>query len=179
MKLQKDLSLIELAVVTAILGITALAVIPNYSSTDPLQLESSATLVAEAMRFARSESIRTGLSYGGVEILPAQKRIRLFHADTSVDPPTPVYDVYQPLSKKLYDIQLGEAAFAATDAITATLNYPDTCDKPNLIIFDNNGVPFCGDPANVPLRQAVMTLSNGAMTLSVILEGITGRVRTQ
>ncbi len=178
MKHQTGLSLIELTIVTAILGITALAVIPNYSSTDPLQLESSATVVAEALRFARSESIRTGLPYG-FEIQASQKRIRLFHADTSVDPPTPVYDVYQPLSKKLYDIQLDELAFAEADTVNANLNYQDTCDKPTLIIFDGNGVPFCGDPANVPLRQAVVTLGKGATTLSVILEGITGRVRTQ
>jgi len=172
------LSLIELTIVTAILGITALAVIPNYSSTDPLQLESSATMVAEALRFARSESIRTGLPYG-FEIQASQKRIRLFHADTSVEPPTPVYDVYQPLSKKLYDIQFNDEAFAKADTLTATLNYQQTCDKPTLVMFDGSGVPFCIDPVGVPLRQGTVTLSKGTMTASVLLEGITGRVRTQ
>lgn len=178
MRAQTGLSLVELTIVTAILGITALAVIPNFSSTDPLNLESSATLVAEALRFARSESIRTGLPYG-FEIQAAQKRIRVFRADASVDPPTPVYDVYQPLSKKLYDIQLDEAVFAAVDTVNSNFNYQNTCDKPSLVMFDGNGVPFCGDPASVPLRQAVVTLSKGAISLSVILQGLTGRVRIQ
>ena len=58
---QRGLSLIELTAVIAILGIIALAVLPSFSSTDQYKLELAAQKIAEALRYARSASLRSGV----------------------------------------------------------------------------------------------------------------------
>lgn len=170
--------LTEVLIVVTILGIVAVVAVPNFSSTDPVQLKSSTKLLAEAMRFIRSESIRTGMPYG-FEIQSSQKRIRLFRADIGTNPPTPVYDVYHPISKQLYDIDIDEHPFAAADAVNSSTNFRGTCNSPTFIVFDRNGIPFCVDPMTVILEQASVTLTKGQSTRIAQLDGITGRVTIQ
>ena len=171
-------TLVELLVVVSILGVVALVAIPDFSSSNPQTLDLAAEEFANAMRFARSEALRTGEPRGFRQ--PAdKKRIRVFRPDTSTSPWTLNYDVYHPVSKQLYDIKLNDHPFASADSIDRTFNYQATCNQPGNIYFDRNGIPRCTNPETVFLEQLNLTLALGAHTRIVTLHGITGRVTVQ
>ena len=74
---QHGFSLMELAVVVAILGIVAAVAMPNLAATDVQIVELAAAGVADAIRFARSEAIRSGTPHG-VNTDAAGNRIRVY-----------------------------------------------------------------------------------------------------
>ena len=174
----RGFSLVELVIVTLILSIVAVVAIPNVSTGDEAKLELAAQEMADAMRFARSESLRIGESRGFRQ-QSSQQRIRVFRADMGTSPPTLVYDVYHPLSKHLYDIELSKHAFAGVGTISHNPTYRGTCNIPANVYFDASGTPWCADPENILLEQFDVTLSLGAHTRVVTLHGITGRVTVQ
>ncbi len=171
-------SLVELLIVIAFLGIAASIAIPDVSTTDVSRLELAAAEMANAMRFARSESMSQG-SPRGFRQQSITQRIRVFRPDTSVSPWVPIYDVYHPLSKQLYDVDLSQHTFASVDDITHNRVYRGTCNTPGRVYFDVNGTPWCTDPENILLDNFVVTLTAGSHTRTVILHGITGRVTVQ
>ena len=175
---QRGYSLLEILLVISILGVVAAVAIPNFSATDPGKLDLAADEIAEAMRFARSEATRTG-SPRGFQQDSSQKRIRVFRPDMSATPWTPVYDVYHPVSKKLYDIQLDAHPFASADGISHSRIYRGTCNQSGSVYFDSNGTPWCADPETVLLQQFDVTLSLGPFSRVVTLHGVTGRVTIQ
>ncbi len=171
-------SLLELLIVVTILGIAAAVAVPDISTTNTTKLDLAAEEIAEAMRFARSEAIRSGQPRGFRQQSGA-KRIRVFRPDTSVSPWNPVYDVYHPVSKKLYDVDLDTHPFASAGAITRTPIFLGTCNVNGNIYFDNSGIPRCNDPETVLLEQLDITLTLGKHNRVVTLSGITGRVTVQ
>ena len=64
LKYRAGFSLLELSASLFILGIMILVMIPSFSSTDPKKLELAAEIVAQALRYARSEAMRTGEIHG-------------------------------------------------------------------------------------------------------------------
>ena len=99
-------TLVELLVVVSILGVVALVAIPDFSSSNPQTLDLAAEEFANAMRFARSEAIRTGEPRGFRQ--PADtKRIRVFRPDTGTSPWTLNYDVYHPRQQTTLRYQAG------------------------------------------------------------------------
>jgi type II secretion system protein H len=171
-------SLLELLIVVTILGIAATVAIPDFSAATPNKLELAAEEFAQAMRFARSEAMRTGQPHGFRQQSGA-KRIRVFRPDTTVSPWLPIYDVYHPISKKLYDIVLDTHPFASVETITRTPTFRGTCNITGNIYFDGNGTARCLDPETVLLEEFNMTLTLDKHTRIVTLQGITGRVAVQ
>ncbi len=176
--LQGGTSLTEITLVVAILGIVAVVAIPSISSYDSELLELAAEEMAEAVRFARSEAIRTGTLHG-IHTQNTQLRIRVFRGDTVTTPPTPVYDVYHPVDKKLYDIDFRAHPFVTVDSFSAATSFSGTCNNPSYTVFEENGIPVCSDPMAVRLDQADLTLKKGNASITVTLHGITGRVTIQ
>mgnify|MGYP002063100860 FL=1 len=168
-------TLVELLVVIAIMGVAAAVAIPNLSSSDPQRLDLAAEEFANAMRFARSEAMRTG-EPRGFRQFASSKRIWVFRPDTSTSPWTLNYDVYHPVSKKLYDIDLNTHPFVAADSLSSNRVYRGTCNKTGEIYFDSSGIPRCADPETVLLEKLTMTLALGPHTRIVTLHGITGRL---
>jgi type II secretion system protein H len=171
-------SLLELLIVVTILGIAASVAIPDISTTTPNKIELAAEEFAEAMRFARSEAMRTGQPHGFRQ-RSINKRIRVFRADTGTSPWSLIYDVYHPLSKQLYDIDLDSHAFASANSTTRTTAFIGTCDERRNIYFDGNGTARCMDPETVLLEEFTVTLTLDKHTRIVTLKGITGRVIIQ
>ena len=171
-------TLVELLVVLAILGVAAAVAVPSLSSSDPQTLDLAAEEFANAMRFARSEALRTG-EPRGFRQKSSNKRIRVFRPDTSTSPWTLNYDVYHPVSKQLYDIKLDTHPFAAADSVVRNRTYRGTCNTPRNVYFDSTGIPRCADPETVLLDWFDVTLTLGPHTRVVTLHGITGRVTIQ
>ncbi len=175
---QRGYSLLELTLVVLILGIMALAVIPSFFSSDSSQLDLAAEIQAEAMRYARSEAMRRGEPMGFRQ-QNGQKRMRVYNLDTGTVPWTVVYDVYHPVSKKLWDIRLDEHPFAAADTVSTNKVFQGVCNKVSNIYFDRNGIARCADPETVPVERYEVTLTLGTDSRTVSLDGFSGKVTIQ
>ena len=175
---EKGYTLVELLIVIGILALVAAIAMPDYSSTSDEQLRLVTEEFASAIRFARSESIRTGEPHG-FQFLTSQYRIRVFRADTSGSPWTWLWDVYHPLEKQLYDYTF-PADLAGSGAPVAHVPvYRGTCSRPGAVYFDANGTPWCLEPENVLLETYQLDLVAGAEQTTVNLDGVTGRVTVQ
>lgn len=175
---QAGLTLTELLVTLSILGIVAMAAVPELTSTTPHKLDLAAEEIAGAIRFARSEAVRLGQPTGFQQ--PAGSRqIHLFSSDTSTTPPPQVFDVYNPVSRKLYDVALDTHPFAAADTVTRSGTFRGTCNSPGDIVFDSSGTPWCNDPRSVLLDRLDITVSLNGFSRIVTLNGITGTVTVQ
>ncbi|MDJ0881050.1 MAG: GspH/FimT family pseudopilin [Gammaproteobacteria bacterium] len=171
-------SLLELTIIVLILSIMAAAVIPAFYSTDVERLEAASEIQAEAMRYARTEAMRRGQPMGFRQ-QNAQKRMRVYSLDTSTAPWTVNYDIYHPISKKIWDIKLDEHPFAAADNVSTNKIFQGTCNTPANIYFDKNGMARCADPETVPVELYEVTLRLGNETRIVSLDGFSGKVTIQ
>ena len=171
-------SLLELTVVILILGIMAVVMIPEFSSTDPISLDLAAEKYASAIRFARSESIRTGKPHG-FRATVTNRRLRVASLNESTSPWTLVYNIYHPVSRKIYDFDLDNITAARDILLEKSLSYRGTCNTQSNLYFDKDGSAWCTDPDNVALITYNLTLSQGSHSLLVSIDGITGRVTVQ
>ena len=171
-------SLLELLLVLMVLGIVVVAAVPGLSPGDQKRLELAASEIAVAMRYARSEALRTG-EPRGFQLQTTEARIRVVSADTSSNPWTPRYDVEHPGVHNFYDIDLASRPTAGIDAITRNAVFHGNCNNSDLIFFDAGGMPSCGDSGGALVDQYDVTLSFGSQSRVVSLHGITGRVTVQ
>ena len=173
---QVGYTLTELMIVVTILAIVAAIVVPAATSTRPKkELQLVAEEFASAMRFARSESIRTGEPHG-FRFLTNQYRIRVFSADTSGAPWTWVWDVYHPVTKQLYDYTFPADLTGTATPVTHTPVYRSTCDRTGVVYFDENGTPWCLEPETALLDSYRLDITTADGQITVDLDGITGRV---
>jgi prepilin-type N-terminal cleavage/methylation domain-containing protein len=168
-------TLVELLIVIAILGIAAAVAIPFLSATRPYQVELASSGFANAIEYARSEAMRTGQPYGFTLDVSTQ-RVRVFRADTSSTPPTPVYDVYNPVSRQLYDVQPGTSQFDALDAVSAAPKYRGNCLDTRNTVFDAHGVAYCNNPGSILLQDLLVTFRLGGLQQQLRLDGVNGMV---
>ncbi len=172
-------SLAELLVVIAILGMAAAVSAPQFSSVDPQQLDYAAREIAETIRFTRGEAVRRSEARG-FELYAGEKRIRVFRPEIPSQPGEPViFDVRDPISKRLFDVKLDELKYAKVDSLEQSSIYRGTCDQPTRAYFDAAGVARCANPDNVLIEQQEITLTLGSQVRVVHLNGITGRVSIQ
>ena len=172
-------TLAELIAVVSIIAVIAAVAVPVTSNrSERQQLDLAVAEFAAAIRFARSESIRTGKPHG-FRFLTNQYRIRVFSADTSASPWTWVWDVYHPIDKQLYDVTFPADLTGSVDPVTHAPLYRGTCNRPGVIYFDANGAPWCLEPETVLLDSYRLDFVAGARQASVVLDGITGRVTVQ
>ncbi len=177
---QAGLSLVELLLVITILGFAAMLAIPSFSVGGHAKLELAAEEFAQSMRYARSLAMQQGAPFGFRNIAGAEvTRIRVFRLDTTTNPWTPIYDVYHPLSKNLYDIDLASHRFAYSESVNRAISFRGNCSVAGNTYFDANGTPWCADPSDVLVNQLDITFSAGAISRVVTLHGISGRVTVQ
>ncbi len=175
---QAGYTLVELVITITILAVIAAIAVPAFSSSDEKELQQVAEEFAAAIRFARTESIRTGEPHG-FRFLTNQYRIRVFTADTSGNPWTWIWDVYHPVDKRLIDYTFPPDLAGAGPPVTHSPVYRGTCDRQGVIYFDANGTPWCLEPETVLLDSYRLDFDTGNAQVSVSLDGITGRVTVQ
>ena len=175
-KEKRGYTLVELVIVVSVIALIAAIAIPATTSTNSdKQLELIAEEFASAIRFARSESIRTGKEHG-FRFLTSEYRIRVFSTDTLASPWTAVWDVYHPVAKQLYDYTFPAELAGTSTPVTHSPVYRGTCDRQGSVYFDDNGTPWCLEPENVLLESYQLDIVTNAGQASVNLDGITGRV---
>ncbi len=178
-RIRNGYTLIELVIVVSTIALIAAIAIPATTSTaSDKELERVAQEFAAAIRFARSESMRTGTAHG-FRFLTNQYRIRVFRADTQVSPWTWVWDVYHPIDKDLYDYTFPDDLVGASTPVVHVPNYRGTCNRQGAVYFDDQGTPWCLEPETVLLESYRLDFVTGDSTASVGLDGVTGRVTIQ
>jgi len=175
---QRAYTIIELLAVVALIGLTASIVIPSAIPGESKKLDLVAMEVANAMRFARSEAMRTGNTMG-FQQKATSNRMRIFNIDIGSVPATFEDNVYHPVDKNLYTRWFGEQPFAFNGEVEHSSTYQGICNLKSKIYFDADGTPWCTDPVNVLLERFDVGLKLGASTRIVRLHGITGRVTIQ
>lgn len=181
-------TLIELVAVVAVLAIIAKAALPLAGPVGEKKLDAAAREVSSALRFARSEAIRTGIIHGvdfSVDGATGYRRIRVFRTDTA-SPPNPVYDVRDPLSRNLYDALLVTASGTAGVVLSSATFYYKTGLITVIVrdwaAFDTRGTPiYYPDTANYSAYSSspnvsAATVSYGGASRQVALDPVTGRV---
>ncbi len=171
-------TLVELVITITVLAVIAAIAVPAFSPVDDKELQQVAAEFAGAIRFARTESIRTGEPHG-FRFLVNQYRIRVFTADTSVNPWTWVWDVYHPVSKQLYDYTFPADLAGSAVPVTHVPVYRSTCDRQGAVYFDANGTPWCLEPETALLESYELDFEAGNARATVRLDGITGRVTVE
>lgn len=168
-------SLIELLIVIGLLSLIAAIAVPVITENDVSMLDVAAAEVASAIRYAQSESIRTGEPHG-INANQFGQRIRVYHLQGA----TPVYDVYDPLTKQLYDLKFG-ASMANVSIQDVYIKFEGTFSSTSYLGFSGaTGIPkynFSGTIRMLDTAYVRLSLDGELRTIDV--SPMTGRVTVQ
>ncbi len=180
---QAGFSLLELAIVVLILGIMALVVIPDSAPSNQQKLDLAANQIAQALRFAHSEALRTG-EHHGVTISQVTQTITVIKWDLTTDPVSTELIPYHPVDKQSFVFDADQMSLAPGVSITNgsdIFNYT-TVGRRRSLIFDPRGVPVWvqgSDDSVHRLIDGVVNLSDGQHQRDVAVAPLTGRVTVQ
>ncbi len=167
-------TLIEVLTAVFILGLLAAAVVPTFASNDEQKIELATTELKNALRYARSQAIKTRSPYG-MRIQTDTKQLQLFRLDTGTIPPTEEFDVYHPVDKKLYARNLDAISFTNGTSYSANFQYQGSATVFWAIAFDAYGEPI--SPVSLlPLTSGTVTASFNLQTRTVTIIPVNGRV---
>jgi len=180
---QRGFTLTELLVVVIILGVIAAVVAPGIQSADPAKVDLAATKVAEAIRFARSEAMRTG-DVHAVRIQHGQEEVTVEKTNLTIEPVNAELVLYHPVTRQPYGFDLD------TDSATSGVVIANTTDvfdyaglgRRRRLLFDAQGVPIYMKPIageTYHLTDATIRLAMGNFERVVRIDTYTGRVTIQ
>jgi prepilin-type N-terminal cleavage/methylation domain-containing protein len=179
---QRGYSLPELLAVVIILGIAASVAIPDISTTNPNKLDLAVEEVAQAIRFARSESLRTGEIHG-VEISQNTQRVVAYKADLTTTPVSKAFVLYHPVTKLKLDYKVDTASMSEGVSITNTQDpFLYATGRLKNLLFDDTGTPIWivnSTSTTYILQDGTVQLSYGGDDRTVQVAQITGRVTVQ
>ena len=175
-------SLPELLAVVVILGIAASVAIPDISTTNLNKLDLAAEEVASVLRFARSESLRTGEIHG-VEISQNTQRVVAYKADLSTTPVSMASILYHPVTRQVLDYQVDTSTMMSGVSISNAQDpFQYAMGRRKNLLFDSSGTPIWivnATGSTYMLQDGVVQLSYGNASRSVRIAQITGRVTLQ
>ena len=176
----RGFSLTEILIVVAILGVIAVVVVPSFHSGDEKKLDLAANEVAQAIRFTRSEAIRTG-SIHGIQISQATQRVVAYKANMTADPVGKEFILTHPIDKKPLDFDFDDQSTTLGSRITNSqdpFNYQSLGRRKNLL-FDAVGTPVwvvVSGNTTYHLRDGMVQLEYIGQQRVVKIAPITGRV---
>ena len=172
-------TLIELVIVVGIVGIIAAVAVPALFNDDEGALDRAAAELASAFRFAHAEAIRTGQPHG-VVANDSDQYVKIYRLDDTVNPPVVHYDVYDPLTKQLYDLRF------QTDRLKPSISdiyfkFEDFWWPQDFLGFAGaTGVPKYNDSGTLRLLEnGYIRLSHDGMTRTIAVSPLTARVTVQ
>lgn len=177
MMVSRGFTLTEMLLVVAIVGLVASAATITLAESDTAKLDAAASEVVSLIRFARSESIRTGTAHG-VSASAASQRVRPYIRSEPLG--FPVYTVRNPVNKHLYDLQF-DTDPGISDVAISTANFDFAgIGAQTLLGFNIDGVPKYESLGTIYLLiSAEIRLSLGADERVINVAPMTGRVTVQ
>ena len=172
---EQGYTLTELIIVFTLLALVAAVAVPELSKNDESKLEVAAADVASAFRFAHSEAVRTGEPHG-VYASSSNQRIRVYRLPVS----TPIYDVYDPLTKQLLDFQFSNNT-NEVKLDSVYLTFHGMWGWKSYIGFSGgSGTPKYNDSGTVRmLNTGYVRLSYDGAERTIRISPMTGRVTVQ
>ena len=173
-------TLVEITIVTLLLAIIAAALTFSHRAADArFELDAAASEVASAIRFARSEAMRTGIPHGA-RVEWFTQRVRVYRLDTS-GLPTPVYDVRNPVDKHLYEMDFDTHALLSEVSISyVDIRYVGSLLPSEYVGFSASGTPKSNSGGlDQMLDRAKITLAHSGRQRRVEVQPMTGRVTIQ
>jgi prepilin-type N-terminal cleavage/methylation domain-containing protein len=177
---QAGFSLLELSIVVLILGIMAIVVIPDSAPSNQQKLDLAANQIAQALRFAHREAVRTGEHYG-VTISQVTQTITVKKWDMTTDPVSTELIPYHPVDKQSFVFDADTMSLAPGVSIINSsdiFNYISIGRRRSLI-FDPHGVPVWvlgSDDSVYRLLDGIVQLSDGQNRRDIAVAPLTGRV---
>jgi prepilin-type N-terminal cleavage/methylation domain-containing protein len=172
-------TLAEMLVVVALLAAFAAVAVPILSAPDPARVELAAAELVQALRFARSESERTGMPHG-LRVDAASDTVQMFRVDTAALPPARNFAVYHPVDRQLFVLDFAaDPATANVEIAAVAFSFAAACAEARDIVFDPSGTPSCADPVSSAVTSATVDLSDGRSQRRVAVAAVTGRVTVQ
>jgi prepilin-type N-terminal cleavage/methylation domain-containing protein len=159
-------TLYELLIVVALIAIIGAAALPSLSGTSNLKLETTAREIADGLRFARGEAMRTGVPHGA-RLDQSPPRLRVFKLTT---PPTEEFTVYHPHDSQLYDLDFDSNPQTQGVQIAASAFFA--------VAFTKDGVPCSPTDLSWLATGAINLAANGS-SAAILIESRTGRVSIQ
>ena len=173
----RGFTIAELLVVVLILGILAVAAVPTLMAND-VKLDAAQAEVGNALRFALSESARTG-AYVLVDAGTSPGRVLILNSDVAAVRGSAVID---PLTKRAMDIDVAASAFSAGVNVNPRFVSPGGTYTQLLIGPGAAGPTFWAAQASVVMGAlqpgSGVDLTLGGRTATVAVDSVTGRVTT-
>ena len=180
---QHGYTLVELVIVVSIIALIAAIAVPNFAPGSDGKLRLAAEEVAAAIRYARSEALRTGDGHG-LTISQSTQKVTVKQYDISSVPISTVGVLTHPVDKQPYDFNVNTGT--RTDGVTIS-NSADIFDygaagRRRSLLFDARGTPVWivgSDPTRHLLEDATVELTYADQQRTVSVAPITGRVTVQ
>ena len=169
-------TLVEVVLVVAIFGIFATVLLPDSRATDESRLDMAANEVAAALRYAQSEALRTAIPHGAFTD-DSTNQIKVYNKPSS----TPVYDVYHPVDRKLYDIKLENSPLmSGVDFVSAIFNFSGPFSSSSYLGFNIHGHPkYTDSGTDYMLIDGNIILAHAGKQRVISIAPMTGRVTVQ
>ena len=171
---------IEVLVALLVLAIVAFGVNPQLSSANPERLDVAATQIAAAIRYARSEAMRTGEVHS-VFVDEVNEEVTVELTELSTKPATVKKVLYHPIYKQPYIFNLPKSSSTRevlVESPTAAFTFASV-GKQQRLMFTADGVPVFIDTVTNTMHQLVtgeVLLGMNGLGASVGVQPVTGRV---
>ena len=176
----KGITLADTLIAVAIMSMFAVIAFPSFTSSEKYQLDLATQEIISAIRFARSEALRTGESYG-IDIDRTTKQITIYKADLTAIPVGQEFVAYHPINKNPYDYNLDTDFNLTTVSISNSTDpflFTDSVARKSLL-FDASGTPIwfnSSTGSTYQLVSGVVQLTKGMHTQNVNVQPFSGRI---
>jgi prepilin-type N-terminal cleavage/methylation domain-containing protein len=178
-------TLLELLIAIAILALVAAAAMPGLASNNQARVDLAAGQVATALRFARSEAIRTGVAHGIVvdhdDSDATGGDIVVYQLDTGASPFGIDHVVNQPVTKQPYDVLLDAVKSPSIIFRTSVPAFTfDTAGSSQHLHFDPMGRPvYYLNGAAHRLLGGIIQIGDASYSRTLTVSPLNGQVAVQ
>ncbi len=166
----RGFTLVEIMTTIGIIALVAVITVPSISGLDADRETAGTQAIMESIAFARDLAFDRG--HYGVYFDTAADTVSVFRLDVTTNPPTPVYDVLNPLVKALYSIDV--AAAYGLDLTVIDIDTAGPKDQVD-IAFTPDGTPVVSADLS-PMTKSVIEFEYAGEKINVEVEVTSGRI---
>lgn len=159
-------TIVEILVVVVILGIISLMAIPMISSGADFQIRAAANMIAADLEYAKSLAI-TNQNHYSIVFDAAGDSYQMLDSSGGV-----VEDPVRAGSGVAVDFS-SDSRFGQVDIASVSFDTTDTVE------FDYLGAPYNGFSSSLSSGEIVLTAGQGAITITIVVEPVTGYILIQ